>query len=99
MSVIATGVAPLINVPFAAGVDFHEVKEDVTFPAQTESINVSITLGPNDIFPGEDKVFEVYVGPTPGTYVSPTAYVTVIIVDPDPELPGKALPCTCTHNE
>ena len=76
-------------VDFEDGGDFKEVETDVVFPAQTNSINVSITLGPDDIFPGEDKVFEVYLGPAPGTYISPTAHVTVIIVDPDPELPGK----------
>ena len=71
-----------------AGEDFIEVEMDVLFPAQMDSVIVEVPLGPDDIFPGEDKVFEVYLGASPGVFVSPTAHVDVIIVDPDPPLPG-----------
>ena len=69
--------------------DFRELEMDVVFPAQTDSIVIGIPLGPDDIFPGENKVFEAYLGPSPGTFISPIAHVMVLIVDPDPELPGE----------
>ena len=72
-----------------AGEDFIEVETDILLPASIDSVNVSIPLGPDDIFPGEDKVFEVYLGAALGIFVSPDAYANVTIIDPDPSLPGE----------
>ena len=77
-----------------AGEDFMEVEMDVFFPPQVASVDVEVPLGLDDIFPGEDKVFEVYLGPSPGVFVSPTAYTNVTIIDPDPPLPGES---TCLY--
>ena len=74
----------------AAGVDFVEVEMDVLFPAQVASVNVEVPLGLGDTFPGEDRVFEVYLGATPGVFVSPTAYTTVTIIHPYPTRPGES---------
>ena len=74
----------------AAGEDFMEVEMDIFFPPQVASVDVEVPLGLDDIFPGEDKVFEVYLGPSPGVFVSPTAYTNVTIIDPDPLLPGES---------
>ena len=63
---------------------------DVVFPPQVTSVDVEVPLGLDDIFPGEDKVFEVYLGATPGVFVSPTAHTIVTIIDPDPPLPGRS---------
>ena len=65
----------------AAGVDFMEVEMDVFFPPQVTSVDVEVPLGLDDIFPGEDKVFEVYLGASPGVFVSPTAYTNVTIIN------------------
>ena len=65
-----------------AGVDFMEVEMDVFFPAQVASVNVEVPLPHDDIFPGEGKVFEVYLGAVPGVFVYPTAYTNVTIIGP-----------------
>ena len=41
----------------------------------------TVALGPDDNIPGEAKVFEVYLGPAPGAFVSPTAQANVTISD------------------
>ena len=66
-----------------------EVDTDILFPALVESVSVSVALGPDNIFPGEDKVFEVYLGAALGVFVSPIAYANVTIIDPDPNIPGE----------
>ena len=43
---------------------------DIIYPAKVDAYVVEIQLGPDDILPGEDKVFEVYLGAAPGTYIS-----------------------------
>ena len=54
---------------------------DVFFPAQVASVDVEVPLRQDDIFPGEDKVFEVYLGASPGVFVSPIAYTNVTIIN------------------
>ena len=49
----------------------------------------TVALGPDNIIPGEAKAFQVYLGPAPGTFVSPTAQANVTIIDPDSLLPGE----------
>ena len=49
----------------------------------------TVALGPDNIFAGEAKVFQVYLGPAPGAFVSPTAQADVTIIDPDSPLPGE----------
>ena len=46
-----------------------------------------VALGPDNNIPGEDKVFEVYLGPAPGAFVSPTAQAYVIISDSGEPIP------------
>lgn len=58
---------------------------------------VEVPLGPDDDFPGEDKMFEVNLGATPGVFVSPLGHVNVTIVDPDPPLPGECVACLCVR--
>ena len=88
-----------IHTPYkicAAGVDFMEVEIDIEFPAQVASVNVEVPLGLDDIFPGEDKVFEVYLGATPGVFVYPTAYTNVTIIDSP--IPGEFYTVTLGMN-
>ena len=70
---------------------------DVEFPAGTDSMVVSVPFTTDDIFPEEDKVFEVYLGASPGVYISPIAYVNVTIENDDPPLPGKYWCGMCVH--
>lgn len=51
-------------------------------------MTVPVALGPDNIFPGGNKVLQVYLGPALGAFVSPTAQAAVIITDNDPPLPG-----------
>ena len=60
---------------------------DIIYPAKVDAYVIEIQLGPDDILPGEDKVFEVYLGAAPGTFLSPITYVNVTITDSD-LLPG-----------
>ena len=62
--------------------DYVELVTDITIPAQMDSYVVEIQLGPDDILPGEDKVFEVYLGAAPGTFLSPITYADITIMDP-----------------
>ena len=62
---------------------------DVLLPSQIDSVVVPVSLGSDNIFPGNDKVFEVYLGAATGLFVSPIAYANVTIIDPDLPLPGK----------
>ena len=82
----------------AANEDYMELEMDVLIPAQIDSAVVEIQLGPDDILPGEDKVFEVYLGAAPGTFLSPITYTIVTITDPDPPLPGTYILCHCVWN-
>ena len=75
-----------------------ELEMDVLIPAQIDSVVVEIQLGPDDILLGEDKVFEVYLGAAPGTFLSPITYTIVTITDPDPPLPGTYILCHCVWN-
>ena len=61
---------------------------EVLLPAQVDTVIVPVSLGPDDIFPGNDTVFEVYLGAAMGVFVSPIAYANITIIDPD-ILPGK----------
>ena len=72
-----------------AGKDFIEVEVHVLLPAKMNSVVVPVPLGSDNIFPGDDKVFEVYLGAATGLFVSPIAYANVTIIDPDLPLPGK----------
>ena len=60
---------------------------DIIYPAKVDAYVVEIQLGPDDILPSEDKVFEVYLGAAPGTFLSPITYANVTITDSD-LLPG-----------
>ena len=64
---------------------------DILFPAGSDSVVVEVPLGPDDDYPGEDKVFDVNLGATPGVFVSPLGHVNVTIIDPDPPLPGEGV--------
>ena len=66
-----------------------EMEMDILFPSQQESVVVEVELAEDDIFPEDDKVFEVYIGATPGAFVSPNAHVNVTILNDDPPLPGQ----------
>jgi hypothetical protein len=69
------------------GIDFSEVSEVVTFePGQPVAI-VTIPLSPDDVFPEPDKVFEVFLGPTDGVYITPYAAANVTILNDDDDLP------------
>jgi hypothetical protein len=64
-----------------AGEDFIPVYTSILFPAGEASVIVSVPLGPYNIFP-ENKLFEVYLGPSLGVFVSPIAYANVTIGPP-----------------
>ena len=72
-----------------AGEDFTEARREVLLPAGVSSVTQTVALGPDNIFEGEAKVFQVYLGPAPGAFVSPTAQANVTIIDPDSPLPGE----------
>ena len=77
-----------VTTTSTAGEDFTEMRAPVLLPAGASSVTVPVALGPDDIFPGGNKVFQVYLGPAPGAFVSPTAQAVVTITDNDPPLPG-----------
>ena len=69
--------------------DFTQLDLELTLPAGEAQLTVPVSLGPDNIFPGPSKEFEVYLGPAPGAFVSPTAFANVTITDNDPDLPGE----------
>ena len=77
-----------IYIMYTADEDFIEISMDVHFPAQTSSVVVDVELAADDVFPEEDKVFEVYLGASLGVYIHPFAYTSVVIVNDDPPLQG-----------
>ena len=80
---------PFSHDHFTDGIDFSEVSEVVTFePGQSVAI-VTIPLSPDDVFPEPDKVFEVFLGPTDGVYITPYAAANVTILNDDDDLPGR----------
>ncbi|CAI8020180.1 Adhesion G-protein coupled receptor V1, partial [Geodia barretti] len=83
----AAGEIPRATSAAIAGEDFTEARRAVLLPAGMTSVTQTVALGPDNIFPGEAKVFEVYLGPAPGAFVSPTALANVTITDSDPPLP------------
>ena len=72
----------------AAIEDFTEMREEVVLSPGQSLVTVAVLLGQDDIFPGDNKVFEVYLGPAHDAFVSPTAFANVTIIDNDPDLPG-----------
>ena len=70
------------NIIRIAGVDFAEVEFDVLLPAHVESVTIFVPLGPNDTLPGEEKIFEVYLGAALGVFVYPIAYANVNVSIP-----------------
>ena len=62
---------------------------DIVFPAGTNSMVVSVPFTADDIFHEEDKVFEVYLGASPGVFISPIAYANVTIENDDPLFLGE----------
>ena len=78
-----------MSLPCPADVDFLEVDMDIVFPAGTNSMVVSVPFTADDIFPEEDKVFEVYLGASPGVFISPIAYVNITIENDDPLFLGE----------
>lgn len=65
-----------------------EFSQNITFSPDQESLFVSISLSEDDVFPEENKTFEVFLSPASGVFINPIAYATVTILNDDPELPG-----------
>lgn len=61
------------------------MRTSVLLPAGDSSMTLAVALRPGNILPGESKVFQVYLGPAPGAFVSPTAQANVTITDTDPD--------------
>ena len=63
--------------------DFIQLAQELTLPSGESQVTVSVSLEPDS---GGNKVFEVYLGPAPGAFVTPIAFANVTITDSD-------LPC------
>ena len=75
--------------PLLAGVDYSTVDRNVEFAPGEVTREVQVRIQ-NDIFPEENKTFEVYLAASPGVYLHPITYTTVRILNDDPDLPGEA---------
>lgn len=72
----------------ADGTDYFAVDVELVFRSEEVSKMVQIPLANDDIFPEANKTFEVYLGASPGVFISPIGYVSAIILNDDPPLPG-----------
>lgn len=55
---------------------------------------VGIPLAEDDVFPEENKTFEVYLSASQGVFISPFGYASAVILNDDPPLPGMCVGCT-----
>ena len=68
--------------------DYSIVDTVVEFATGEVTVEVPVEIQ-NDIFPEENKTFEVYLAASPGVYLAPITYTTVRILNDDPDLPGE----------
>ena len=80
-----------VSLTLSATEHFTETRQEVMLPAGVSVVTVPIALGQANLSPGETKVFEVYLGPAPGAFVSPITFTNVTIIHE-----GKGL-LLCLH--
>lgn len=73
---------------YVADVDYTPIDMAVVFESNESSKVIQILLTEDDVFPEENKTFEVYLTATPGVYVSPFAYALATVLNDDEPLPG-----------
>ncbi len=75
--------------------DYRFVDRTVEFAAGETRQEVPVRIF-DDIFPEENRTFEVILSCSPGVYISPHSYTTVKILNDDPDLPGVCM-CVCAY--
>lgn len=68
--------------------DYTGLTRSVRFNRDENTKIIEIPLAEDDVFPEVNKTFEVYLTAAEGVYISPTAYVSAVILNDDPPLPG-----------
>ena len=80
---------PLFSLPSTVEIDYSEFSEIITFEPQQSIVQVNVILSEDDVFPEPDKVFELFLSPSEGVFITPFAAATVTIINQDPDLPGQ----------
>ena len=79
---------------FIVGKDFINTSKVVHFKLGETKSAVKIPLADDDIFPEENKTFEVYLTASQGVFIYPNGYAQAVIFNDDRPLPGRNV-CMC----
>ena len=78
----------LFCIIYTADEDYIPIDIEVIFERDETYKLVSIPLTEDDLFPENNKTFEVYLAGSPGVFISPIGHAFITILNDDAPLEG-----------